>query len=226
MESPKITAIRQAQRITDRVYSDIRPLLKVGVTELSVAQEIERRGLALGASRLAFPVMIGSGPKGAVPHAVPGLRRFKSGDLVVIDFGFVVDGYHSDMSRTVAIGRPSATARTVYDLVLKAQRAALRQVRAGITGADLDAVARDIIRDGGYGEQFIHTLGHGVGRKIHQFPRLAPTRGSNRLKTGDVVTIEPGIYLPREFGVRIEDLVIVTETGCENLTKSPKQLKV
>jgi Xaa-Pro aminopeptidase len=171
--------------------------------------------------------MIGSGPNGAIPHAIPGPRRLRNGDLVVLDFGFVVAGYHSDMSRTVAIGQPSPRGREVYEVVLKAQRAALRHVKAGVSGFELDKVARDSITKAGYGKRFIHTLGHGVGRNIHQPPRLSPKRGGGRrLKVGEVITIEPGIYLPRKFGVRIEDMVIVTGTGCENLTKSPKRLIV
>jgi Xaa-Pro aminopeptidase len=225
MQSPKLTAIRKAQAITDQVFTEIKPSLKAGMSEKKLAAEIERRGFALGASKLAFPVMVGSGPKGAAIHAFPGPRKFKRGDVVVIDYGFVVNGYHSDMTRTISIGRPTKRAQEVYDIVLKAHKAALRNVRAGITCQKLDAKARGIITQAGYGNRFGHALGHGVGRKIHQEPKISPRRRT-RLKVGDVVTIEPGIYLPREFGVRIEDMVLVTATGYENLTRTPKRLIV
>lgn len=223
----KLEAIQAAQSITDRVYREILPQIEAGVTELAIARELERRGLEMGASRIAFPFIVGSGPNGAEPHAVPGPRKLKRGDLVVLDFGFVVDGYHSDMSRMVAVGKPSKQSQASYDLVLKAQQAAVRKVRAGVTGRVVDAAARDVITAGGYGERFIHTTGHGIGRMIHQYPRISPRRGGGRrLKAGEVITIEPGIYLPGKFGVRIEDMVLVTETGCKNLTKSPKRLVI
>lgn len=226
-DSPKLTAIRAAQAITDRVFRELAAELRVGMTERSVATWLERRGHELGASKPAFPFIVGSGPNGAQPHAVPGRRRLTRGDLVVVDFGFVVNGYHSDMTRMAAIGQPTTQHQAAYDLVLQAQRAAIRKVRAGITGREVDAAARDIITAAGHGRRFIHTTGHGVGRLIHQFPRISPRRGGGRrLKADEVITIEPGIYFPRKFGVRIEDMVVVTETGCENLTKSSKRLLI
>ena len=227
MTSPKRTAIRSAQAITDRVYREILTELRAGVTERSIAKRLEERGQELGANRPAFPFIVGSGPNGAEPHAVPGRRKLTRGDLVVLDFGFVVGGYHSDMTRMVSIGQPSKQSQEIYNLVLRAQRAAIRKVRAGITGREVDAAARDLIAAAGYGGRFIHTTGHGIGRQIHQYPRISPRRGGGqRLKAGEFITIEPGIYLPGKLGVRIEDMVLVTETGREILTKSPRRLAI
>lgn len=152
-----------------------------------------------------------------MPHGVPSDAKVQAGDFVLMDFGAVVNGYHSDMTRTVCVGQPTEKMRTVYHVVQHAQSAALRAVKAGITGKTLDAIARDIITEAGYGKQFGHSLGHGVGMEIHEFPNAAPS-ANTVLQVGNIVTIEPGIYLPGAFGVRIEDFVAITEDGCRNLT--------
>jgi Xaa-Pro aminopeptidase len=173
-----------------------------------------------GAEAAAFDVIVASGPNGALPHAEPTERVLQPGDLVVVDIGARVQGYCSDMTRTFAVEEASAQAREVYAIVYRAQRAAMSQVRAGASCGALDAVARDIITEAGHGENFGHSLGHGVGVDIHEGPRLARDI-ETQLTAGNVVTVEPGIYLPDRFGVRLEDMVLVTEEGAETLTQYP-----
>lgn len=174
---------------------------------------------------MSFKPIVASGPNSALPHAQPGRRIFSHGDFVVFDFGCVVDGYCSDMTRTVVIGEPGEQHLLIYDLVLHAQMEALKAIAPGKTGAEIDAVARNIISEAGYGEYFGHGLGHGVGLEIHEGPRLSKT-GETVLEPGMVVTVEPGVYLPDFGGVRIEDLVLVTEDGYRVLTSTFKELYV
>lgn len=222
----KLKSIVAAQRITDRVFRElVSEVIRPGITELQIVDEIKRRAEAHGASGLSFDPIIATGKNGVAPHAKPGRRKLTRGQMLVVDFGVTYGGYCSDMTRTVAIGRPPAEAKKIYEIVLRAQRAAIRQAKAGMHGRELDAVARDIIVRAGYGNYFVHTLGHGIGRKVHQLPRVSPKR-AQRLKPGDVITIEPGIYLPGKFGIRIEDMVVLKRGGNENLTRSPKRLLV
>ena len=161
-----------------------------------------------------------------MPHGVPSAQRIiRDGDFVLMDYGAMVDGYHSDMTRTVCVGQPSEKMQQVYNIVLKAQAAGINGAKPGITGREMDKLARDIIDEAGYGDAFGHSLGHGVGLEIHEFPNASPAT-QTKLEAGNVVTVEPGIYLSGEFGVRIEDFVVIRENGCENLTKAPKQLLV
>ena len=171
----------------------------------------------LGAEDPSFPSIVAAGPNGALPHAMPGERVIEEGELVVIDMGAIVDGYCSDCTRTLVDGEPSGKGREVYDLVLASQLAGLDAIRAGVGGREVDAIARAVIDEGGYGELFGHGLGHGVGIEVHEPPRLSK-RSEDELLVGDVVTVEPGIYIPGELGVRIEDLVVVTEDGHRNLS--------
>lgn len=223
--SAKLKNIEKAQRITERVFDDLLREIGLGRTE----RELRDRAVALmrrhGASGEAFGTIVATGRNTAEVHAVPGDRKLRKSHLVMIDLGARYGGYCSDMTRTVAVGEPSAEAKEVYGIVLRAQQAAIRAARPGITGRELDAVARDVIKRAGYGKQFVHALGHGVGRKIHQDPRLTP-RHTSRLKPGDVVTIEPGIYLPGRFGVRIEDMLLITARGNRDLTRTSKRLRV
>jgi Xaa-Pro aminopeptidase len=176
-----------------------------------------------GADGLAFPIDIASGPTAASPHAVSGDRVVQEGDLVIVDAGAVVDGYCSDCTRTFAAGEVSDSLRETYEVVLQGQQAGLDAVRAGVSGRDADTEARAVIADAGYGENFGHGLGHGVGLLVHEAPVLRP-ESEDVLAAGNVVTVEPGIYLSGVGGVRIEDLVVVTEDGCEVLTSFPKDL--
>jgi Xaa-Pro aminopeptidase len=177
------------------------------------------------AEALSFDTIAVSGKNSSMPHGVPSDKAVEDGDFITMDFGAVVDGYHSDMTRTVAVGFVTDEQRLVYDTVLKAQCASLDVIRAGVSCFDADKAARDVIVNAGYGEYFGHGTGHGVGVEIHESPNLSP-RSISVLETGNIVTVEPGIYLPGKFGVRTEDMVFVTADGCENLTKSQKSLIV
>ncbi len=178
--------------------------------------------LSKGAEALSFDTIALSGANTSMPHGVPSDKPVAAGEFVLMDFGAVWEGYHSDMTRTVCVGEPTEQMRAVYETVLRAQQAGLDCIRAGITGKTADKAARDVIEQAGWGAYFGHSLGHGVGMEIHEQPNAAP-RTRTVFRSGMVVTVEPGIYLPGEFGVRIEDFVCVTETGCENLTKAPKE---
>lgn len=214
--------VKKAVKIADDAFSHICSYMKPGMTEKDVAAEIDCFMKKNGAEGSSFSTIAAAGERGSLPHAIPTDRKLKTGDLVVMDFGCVVDGYCSDMTRTVAVGDISSEAKKVYDTVLEAQLAGLSAVREGVLGCDADRAARNII-DALYPGTFGHSLGHGVGLDIHEAPNLSP-KNNKPLKCGNVVTVEPGIYLPGFCGVRIEDMVIVTENGCEILTKSPKEL--
>ena len=217
----EIGAIRAAQDLADRVYGEVRPLIRAGVRELDIALEIETRLRRAGAGN-AFDLIVASGPNGAKPHGHASERVIEDGDLVTIDMGARLNGYNSDMTRTVAVGTPSTEMTRVYRAVLEAEQAAVAAVRPGVKAADLDKLARDLLTRHGLGEAFAHSLGHGVGLEVHEGPGL---RGSSEdvLEAGMVITIEPGAYLPGVGGVRIEDLVLVTESGYEVLSHSPRE---
>lgn len=221
----ELHAIRAAQEITDDVFSFLIDWLQPGLTEREVAAEIVYRHLRAGAERMSFLPIVASGPNGALPHARPTGRRLAAGDLVVLDFGCVVDGYASDMTRTVAIGPASGDAQQAYDVVLAAQEAALGAARAGVASNDLDQAARRVIEAAGLGDYFTHSLGHGVGLDVHEWPRVSYL-ADYPLPQGAVVTIEPGVYVPGAFGIRIEDMIQLQRDGCRNLTASPKRLIV
>ncbi|MBQ3094587.1 MAG: aminopeptidase P family protein, partial [Clostridia bacterium] len=218
----EIALIRQAQALTDDGFAYILPRLTVGRTEKEIALDLEMYMRRQGADAVAFDFIVASGENGSLPHAVPSERRLQRGDFVTLDFGATVQGYRSDMTRTVAIGDVSDEQRTVYDTVLAAQTACLQGLRAGLSGEEGDRLARAVIEEAGYGAAFGHSTGHGVGIDIHEFPRLSP-RVDTLLRVGEVVTVEPGIYLEGRFGVRIEDMVVLTEDGCVDLTASPKE---
>jgi Xaa-Pro aminopeptidase len=197
----------------------------IGRTEREVALALEQDMCERGAERPSFETIVAAGPHGALPHATPRDVPIGEGDLVVIDWGAQWEGYCSDCTRTVAAGEPGAEARELYELVLQAQLTGLEAVKAGRGGRETDAAAREVVRDAGHGDEFGHGLGHGVGLDIHEGPRLSQ-RSEDQLQVGNVVTVEPGVYLPGRFGIRIEDLVVVTDDGCEILTSVPKRLLV
>ena len=219
----ELAQMEKAATIADRAWEQLLPQMKPGATERELALELEFLMRRQGANGLAFDIILAAGPNGALPHAVPSDRPLQNGDLVVMDFGARYGGYCSDMTRTVVIGKACQRTRTLYNIVLEAQLAAVAAVKPGKTGIEVDKVAREIITQAGYGEQFGHGLGHGVGLAVHEEPRLSP-KGETVLQPGMAVTVEPGIYIPDFGGVRIEDLVVVTETGCHILTNSPKEI--
>lgn len=221
----KISSIKKAQEITDAAFEYILPKVKVGVQEIEIADTIEKFMMEHGSEKLAFDLIVVSGVRGALPHGEPSDKKIEHGDFVTIDMGAVVDGYHSDMTRTLAVGAVSDRQKSIYDIVLEAQEAAIKKLKNGARAYDIDKYARDIIDSYGYGEYFVHGTGHGVGLEIHEKPHL--NKKSNEiLKAGMIVTVEPGIYIPAELGVRIEDMLLVTDEGCINLTKSNKKLQV
>jgi Xaa-Pro aminopeptidase len=222
-ESGEIERIRAAARLADAGLRQIMAEGLVGRTEAAVADSLERAMRAEGATGLSFPSIVAAGPHGALPHAQPRDVEISSGELVVIDWGAVLDGYCSDCTRTLATGELDDESHAVYELVLEAQLAGLGAIRAGVSGRDADGAARAVIDRAGHAEHFGHGLGHGVGLEVHEAPRLSQ-RSDSVLASGNMVTVEPGVYLPGRLGVRIEDLVVVTDAGCEILTGVPKEL--
>lgn len=221
----EIAAVARAQALTCEVFDTILPYVRQGVSERDLAAEITYQHLKRGASAMSFEPIVASGPRGALPHARPSSKTLAPGELVVIDMGAYCDGYSSDLTRTVAVDEPSDEARGAYEVVRQAQHAAIETARAGLLGGDLDKAARDVIEEAGLGEWFSHSLGHGVGLDVHEWPRLSQ-QVEHRLPAGSTVTIEPGVYVPRQFGIRIEDVIVLREGGCENLTPLPTELLV
>lgn len=222
-EADEVECIKKAQAIAEKSLDELLPYIRPGVTEREIALELNRLMFVNGAEDLSFETIVLSGSNTSMPHGVPSDKKVESGEFVLMDFGAVWNGYHSDMTRTVCVGEPSDEMRKVYNIVLEAQTAGINAAKAGITGKELDKVSRDIIEAAGYGECFGHSLGHGVGLEIHEKPNASPNY-KLPLESGSVVTVEPGIYIEGKFGVRIEDFVILTENGCENLTKCSKNL--
>lgn len=219
----EIEIMRNAQCIADQVYSEILPLIREGMTEKELEAELIYRLYRAGAEGLSFPPVVVSGPNTSMPHGVAGNRKIAPGDFITMDFGVKLQGYCSDMTRTVAFGYATVKMRKIYNIVLEAQKAAISATCAGRTGAEIDGIARNIIAQTGYGAYFGHGYGHSLGLEIHESPNCSPSN-SVPIPAGAVISAEPGIYLPGEFGVRIEDVVAVTKNGCENLTHSPKDL--
>ena len=215
----------KAAAMGDMCFSHIIEFIKPGMTELFVAAEIERALKSLGAEKLAFPIICVSGERSNLPHGEPTDKIIEEGEFVTLDFGAVVDGYCADMTRTVAMGHASDFMRKVYNIVLDAQLAALKMCKAGIRCVDVDKAARDIIDAAGFAGEFCHGTGHGVGREVHEAPYLKK-ESADVLMENMAVTVEPGIYIPQKFGVRIEDLAIVTKFGIINTVKSTKELIV
>lgn len=223
-DTEELARIEEASKLADEVWRWSLERGLIGRSERDVARAAEARIRELGGDP-SFPAIVAAGPNGALPHAEPGPREIGRGELVVFDMGAQLEGYCSDGTRTFATGEPGEEAREVYEVVLEAQMAALAAIKAGVKGEDADKVAREVIGEAGHGDRFGHGLGHGVGLEVHEGPRLS-LRSDDVLAAGEVVTVEPGIYLPGKLGVRIEDLVIVTGDGLRNLSALPKDLQL
>ena len=222
-EDWELELMRKAQAITDKAFAEVITRIKPGMTELELQAELIYCMYKNGGTGLAFDPIVVSGPNTSLPHGVAGERVIKEGDFITMDFGASYMGYCSDMTRTVAVGYATDEMREIYETVLKAQEAAIAVTKAGVPGKEIDAVARNIIKEAGYGEYFGHGYGHSLGLEIHESP--SPNAGNaDPMPVGAVCSAEPGIYLPGKFGVRIEDVTIITEDGCEDITKSPKNL--
>ncbi|MCD0450866.1 aminopeptidase P family protein [Actinocorallia sp. API 0066] len=224
-DEEEIALLRRACALTDRTFGLVLPKIAPGVTEKEIARALERGMVDLGADGPAFASIVASGPNGAVPHHVAGDRPVADGDLVTMDFGALVEGYHADMTRTVAVGSVAGWQREIYGLVAEAQAAAVAACLPDAAVPDVDAAARDVIKAGGHAADFTHGLGHGVGLEIHEAPMLGPTR-TGRLTDRVPVTAEPGVYLAGRGGVRIEDTLVVRAGGPELLTQTTKELLV
>jgi len=221
----ELKKIEAAQRIAERAFDRLTRKLRVGMTEKQVAAVINYYLLDYGADSISFETIAASGKNSAIPHSAPTDKPLEDGDFLIVDFGAVIDGYHSDMTRTVVIGRPTDVMRRVYDAVKSANEDSMRAVRSDVSSKLVDSVARATLEAWGYDSFFGHGLGHGVGLEVHEKPSLSVKSKSNfTLQENMVVTIEPGVYIPGKFGVRIEDMVVVTKNSCINLTKLPKNL--
>ncbi len=225
-DAGEVEAIRRAIAVAEAAFESVKPLLQPGTREQDFALELEfamRRG---GAEGVAFDTIVASGALGAHPHHHAGPRPLTAGDFVTVDWGATVDGYNSDLTRTYAIGRADEKQREVYAVVLEAQQRAIAAIRPGRTGKEIDAIARDFITERGYGDAFGHGLGHSLGRSVHDGPGFSPRADTLVLQPGMVLTVEPGIYLENWGGVRVEEDILVRESGCEILTHLPNALEV
>lgn len=224
-DAEEVELMRRAQEVTDAAFEHICGFIQPGQTEQQIRVELENYMLSHGADALSFSTIIASGPNGANPHAQPDERKVQKGDLIVMDYGAGFHDYHSDMTRTVSVGEPSDEQRAVYDVVRRAHETCAAAVHAGVIGRDIHQMAVDVISEAGYGDYFGHGLGHGVGIEIHERPNFG-LRWNRPVPAGSVVTIEPGIYLPGRFGIRLEDFGLVTEDGYEPFTRSTHDLVV
>ena len=224
-DQAELDCMIQAQRIAEKALADILGEIRPGVTEKEIAALLLYKMLHYGAEDKSFDPIVVSGPNGSLPHGVPSEKPIQAGEFVTMDFGCKFGGYCSDMTRTVAVGHVTEEMETVYNTVLKAQLAGIAAAKAGVTGAAVDGAARQVIADAGYGPYFGHSFGHSVGVEIHENPNATPSN-SKPLPAGVVISAEPGIYLPGKLGVRIEDVIVITEQGCQDITLAPKELLI
>ena len=224
-EDDEVGKIVAAQRIAEQALEEVMNDIRVGVTEKEIAARLTYLMLHYGAENMSFDPIVVSGANSSKPHGVPTEKQIEAGDFVTMDFGCIVDGYCSDMTRTVAVGHVTEEMQRVYDIVLDAQLAGIACCKAGVSGREVDGAARRVIEAAGYGDAFGHGFGHGVGLEIHEAP-TASSRSEALLPAGSILPAEPGIYLPGKFGVRTEDMLYVIEDGCINLTEAPKTLRI
>lgn len=223
-KSHELRCVERAQEITDEIFLSLKKWLKYGLSEKAIAWKIEEMAHLLGADDISFPPIIGINEHSASPHHQNTDRKLKRGDMILIDMGVIYKGYCSDMTRVLFTKPPTPLERKIYELVLEAQETAIEKIRAGMSGKNADSLARSVITKAGYGKYFGHSLGHGVGLDIHELPNLSQ-KYTKTLPQGSVVTVEPGIYLPGKFGVRLEDMMVVGKNRVRNLTKSPKAIQ-
>lgn len=221
----EIAIIRKAVEITEKAYDYILGFVKVGVTEIEVANKLDFYMRKLGATGVSFDTIVASGFRSAMPHGVASDKQIEAGDMVTIDFGCIYNGYVSDMTRTFAVGDPGEELKKIYEIVYQANKKVTEAAKVGVTGAELDAIARDYITEHGYGDQFGHTTGHGIGLEVHEGPSIS-YKNTDPLVENNIITNEPGIYIPGLGGVRIEDDLIIKENGNENLMKTSKKLVI
>ncbi|WP_394119817.1 M24 family metallopeptidase [Planococcus donghaensis] len=221
----EVAVLKAAAKIADDAFEHICGFIRPGLTELDVSNELEFFMRKQGATSSSFDVIVASGLRSALPHGVATDKVIEDGDMITLDFGALYNGYISDITRTVAVGEPSAQMKEIYDIVLKAQELGVEKIGPGMSGIEADAIARDFIKSKGYGEAFGHSTGHGIGLEVHESPGLS-FRSETILEPGMAVTVEPGIYLPGVGGVRIEDDILITESGNERLTNSTKELRI
>lgn len=224
-DAQEIETLIAAQRIAEKALEEIYNDIRVGVTEKELAARLTYLMLHYGAENMSFDPIVVSGANGSMPHGVPTEKPIADGDFVTMDFGCLYHGYCSDMTRTIAVGHATEEMDKVYHIVLRAQSAGIKRAKAGVSGHEIDAAARDVIAAAGYGEYFGHSFGHGVGVEIHEAPNASPNY-MEALPAGAVISAEPGIYLPGKFGVRIEDVIVLSESGCENITRALKELLI
>ena len=224
-DEEEISRLVAAQKIAEGALAQMLKEIRIGMTEKEIAARLQYLMISAGAEKLSFDTIVASGPNSSMPHAVPTERKIQKGDFITIDFGCVYQGYCSDTTRTIAVGEVSEEQRTVYNIVLAAQKAGIAAARAGISGKDIDGAAREVIEKAGYGKYFGHSFGHSLGIDIHESPNASPAN-EEAMPVGAVISAEPGIYLPGRFGVRIEDVLVLGEDGCRNITAFPKKLLV
>ncbi len=222
-DQEELSRMLKAQDITDRAFAEILKFIQPGMTEAEIAAKLVYDMMRFGAQRTSFDPIVASGPNGSKPHAIPGPRQVQKGEFITMDFGCVFEGYCSDMTRTIALGQIDEDKRRVYETVLAAQKAGIAASKAGVPGVDIHKAAAQVIQEAGYGPYFGHGYGHSVGIEIHESPN-ANTRDHTPMPVGAMVSAEPGIYLPGQFGVRIEDVVRMDQGGCTDITHSPKEL--
>lgn len=222
-DAEELERMVKAQRISERAFEEILKFIRPGVTEKEIAAKLEYDMLRFGAEKMSFDPIVASGHNGSMPHAIPGEKMVAPGEFITMDFGCKFGGYCSDMTRTVALGQPTEEMKTVYNTVLEAQLAGIAVAEAGVLGSQVHEAAAKVIGDAGYGEYFGHGFGHSLGIEIHEDPRFSGS-WAKAIGADAALSAEPGIYLPGRFGVRIEDVVVLREGGCENITKAPKQL--
>ncbi len=222
-DEQEILKLKAAQIVAEKAFDELLGIISTDMTEREVASELIYRMLKNGAEDISFKPIVVSGSNSSMPHGVPGNSKLQKNSFTTLDFGCILAGYCSDMTRTIAFGSVTEEMKRVYDTVLEAQEAGIAAARAGVTGTKIDAAARRIISEAGYGEYFGHGFGHGLGLEIHENPSAAPS-WPYPIKAGAVISAEPGIYLPGKFGVRIEDVIVIKEDGCENITRTNKAL--